>query len=92
MSKLTLAALAQQIEELRAQSAVTVLDLANEISDLREEVAALNAQLAARPQVATSRMPGSYETRRAAAQRLAARFPERRGFTLDEVLAEVANA
>ena len=93
MSKLTVAELADFVEALRIQAATTAIDMADEIATLRAEIVSLKAMLATRPShtSAPGRLVGTPEQRRAAAQRLAARHPDRRGFTVDEVLAEVAH-
>ena len=93
MSKLTIAQLADVVEALRIQATATAIDMADEIATLRAEIVSLKAQLSARPShtSAPGRLVGTPEQRRGAAQRLAARHPDRRGFTVDEVLAEVAH-
>ena len=93
MSKLTVTQLAEFVEALRIQANATAIDMADEIATLRAEIVSLKAMLATQPshRSAPGRLVGTPEQRRAAAQRLAARHPDRRGFTLDEVLAEVAH-
>jgi hypothetical protein len=93
MSKLTVTQLAEVVEALRIQAATTAIDMADEIATLRAEIVSLKAMLAARPSHTETpgRLVGTPEQRRAAAQRLAARHPDRRGFTVEEVLAEVAH-
>ena len=92
MSKLTVTQLAEAVEALRIQATTTAIDMADEIATLRAEIVSLKAMLATRPShtSAPGRLVGTPEQRRAAAQRLAARHPARRGFTVEEVLAEVA--
>ena len=81
MSKLTVAQLADTVETLRT-----------EIATLRAEIGVLRSELSARPShthtSALGRLAGTPEQRRAAAQRLAAKYPGR-CFTLSEVIAEV---
>ena len=96
MSKFTVTQLAEVVDGLALQAAITatdMADMADEIATLRAEIVSLKAMLATQPShmSAPGRLVGTPEQRRAAAQRLAARHPDRRGFTVDEVLAEVAH-
>lgn len=90
MTKMTQA---QRIEALEAQ----VLALQNSVITLGDTIEKLTAGLLKamedKPVRATPRQPtGTYEQRRAAAQRLASRHPTRRSFSSEEIAQEMANA
>ena len=88
MTKMTQA---QRIEALEAQ----VLTLQNSVITLTIEklTAGLLKAMEDKPVRATPHQPtGTYEQRRAAAQRLASRHTTRRSFSSEEIAQEMANA
>ncbi len=88
MARLTIAALANVVTDIARTVTTAVTDLGAtkaRVAELEARIAELEQQPAQRRAAAPARPAGDM---REAARRLAARYPQRRSFTLDEVRRE----